>query len=542
MENEDFFYEVVADCLLDLRRYWFFDTVVEVFDDYRDIRSPDLEEDRIDLWAAAFILAAARCCKLEQKDTVMGITDNELSKYFEVDIRDIAGLTELIIHELKSADGNRSYRPVSLLYIIEDHEKIEEDEIWMPVEVIYTYKRKIDSMLLGEFTEIVEDLLSIVNDKRNEGDKLIVESVSEEGCELVALVCGYLNDINLFSRLLEEFDVKFLSWLELYLEENLYAPTAHYVTFMEQYELMNIRDGEFENMEGAEKAIESMKGKSFEELKIENKITPENEANIHALKLFSLHKEKSVVEVKNILKDFPDCIEAHICQAGWQVDASSRIQHLEKALQAGERILDMEFLDENNLWWGDHRTRPYMRAMQLMAVEHLQSGKSEEGVDMLWELIEMNENDNQSNRVILMDYCIYMKKWSEVRELLEKFKNSDRLIFVYGKLVYMYYTLGKKSKTRKQLMKAYRRNKYPMKILAGKEEYPDEEVRYFDRGSSVEALEVLNMMTACFERDQKFAGWCFRTLLESTDWYEDERANQERKEGKVVPFGLGGEN
>ena len=163
-----------------------------------------------------------------------------------------------------------------------------------------------------------------------------------------------------------------------------------------------------------------------------------------------------------------------------------------------------------------------MRAMRLLAEEFMISGKKDEGLDILWELIEMNEMDNQGNRVVLLEELTLAHRWTDLRELLALYPRDEFLSFYYAKVIYYYYTLGKKSKTRRALIEAYRRNKFPLRMLTGVEAFPKKLEDHFRFGDKNEALEVVPWLDKCLAKDKKLLHWIMETLIQSGLWDEGE--------------------
>jgi hypothetical protein len=181
-----------------------------------------------------------------------------------------------------------------------------------------------------------------------------------------------------------------------------------------------------------------------------------------------------------------------------------------------------------------------MRAMRFLAHELYESGDEEGSHELLWELIEMNQGDNQGNRLILLELCIVKKKWSDARKLFTKYPGDQSLTFLYGRAIYFFYTLGNKSKTKKALIKAYQRNKYPLRLMTKVEEYPEPQP-YYRLGDKNEATEVIPFLSSCLSKDKKLMQWMFDVLMGGGYWeFEADRIEvaegSYQENAKVIPF------
>ena len=513
----------IGHCLFELNRGWFHSAVTKAADDFlREIKPGD---QHVELYAAGLIFAISRHNSLDNEDSVKCITADSLGRYFQIDCDRILKKAGEIAKTLELEKHKEKYTDFDLSYIFEEFELDEDqnEEEWVSVELILKHPHKINKSRKKQFKSIVQELLSLMHEHWPENYSLYLIKVTSKGKKLKVRMEGKLDDLNIFCDLLREMDLTYDRMRFLTTDPNRFEPEEGYAMFMEQYELMNLDDREFNSIDELQHELERFHEKTTEENRKERPMSPNSQALIDSINAFNLPRNVSIKTINQILQQFPDCAEALICLAGWQKNVNKRIQYLESALQAGERSLDIEAIDRNKTWWGDHHTRPYMRAMRLMALELLNSEKIQEGMDLLWELLEMNEADNQGNREILMEFCITQRHWIDVRKLLKKYAGDDFLVFVYGEVIYLYYTQGRKARTRKALLKAYRRNKYPMRLLAGVEEYPEDPL-YYQFGDKVEALQVLDMLLGCFEKDKKLIHWFLDTLLTSGEWEdEDER-------------------
>lgn len=536
MDRRDQLDQRVADCLNYLDRFWLFTPVMTALDNQRKIGTGKFAQRDIDLLAAAHIYLISRHNHLDQKDLITGLTLDDIAGYYGLEPQIILTRTDAIYPDLKMNE-NEKFREFDFSHLEDEEEKDEgEAQEWMKVLTVFTLPS--GESWTSEMEELVQELLNEVNEDEEEDDWMVASEPKIMDQQLSMELDGYNSDIDFFCHIMEENGFEFEAIERLENPVNRYIPSDHYAMFMEQHEAMDLSDQTFNSLKEIQDELDKFQGKSIDQIREENPMSPEGEAMIGAIKAFKFPRLASIARVSQILQKHPNCIEAHLCLAGWEDDTSKSIALIEKALDAGERSLDMDMIDERKLWWGDHRTRPYMRAMQILAFELHNIGETDQAIELLWELIEMNEADNQGNRIHLLEICILKRKWLDVRELFDKYPNDIDLSFVYGKVIYLYYTLGKKSKTKKALLRAYSRNRYPMRLLAGIEEYPEPQ-SYFERGDKNEATEVLDFLLACFEKDNKLVHYFFDVLIDSGVWEDNEEIKQDYR---IIPFNKSSEN
>ncbi len=507
--------QLMADCLMDLRCYHFFQACAEVIADVQPLM--DGIQDDFDLWASACMDVVIRCQDLESDQALLPLTLDEVTTYFQLakkDVRVISDRMYTFIGAAKSA----AYQVVQFDHLIEDLENIPLKTEWLVDYATYRYDRPLQESH-GPYLEkiLIHNLVNILDSEAE------IQRCEVTDDRLHIRVDGYLFDRILIDYILEDLGFIWLEGGEEEREENRFTPSAHYRTFMEQYEVMDFDGLEASSMEDLNQRIKDrFTGKTIDQLRAENPISADAHALIEALDAFHLSKEKSQAKVRSILKQFPNCVEAHICLAGWEEKPARRIEHLNDAIKAAENVLDIEKIDDDGLWWANHRTRPYLRALYLLGIEYAHDKQFAAAEDILLELLDMNPSDNLGVRYFLLEYGMVHKKWPIVRNLFKEFPDEDGIVFHYAKFMYLYSTLGNKSKTRRALLNAFDRNPFPFKILVGTVPEPEEPDRY-RVGSPEEAVMVLPLLTKFMEDNQKFKQWCLRTLLDNKRVLEEDQ-------------------
>lgn len=535
----------IGDCLNELKRFWMFTPTIQAADDCELIIDDFLEdEDKVELWAAGLVFAIARHNSLTSGKSVISIALEDISEFFTSDPVLVRQTADQIGEKLELTSHPERYSEFDFPQL--DTEFDSEDEPFVEkdhVLAVFRYKDDIDEQILNDLDEMIRDDLYYFNEDEAEEDHVHVISVRAVGSLIEVGLAGYPEDIDLFCYELEENELELeeIRYPEEN-QENRYRPSSHYAMFMEQYETMGLDDLSFENLADLEALLESFVGKTADEIGRERHIPGHSRAMIDAIRSFELPKEQSLDKVREILTDFPRCVEAHICQAGWEADRNLRLQMLKAGMDEGLKDLNVHEIDLQKAWWLDHRTRPYMRAMRLLAEEYMAAGKREEGFDIFWKMMEMDASDHLMNRLILLELCILERDWASVERLFKSYPKEDHLAFLYGKVIYLYHTIGPRPKTKKALIRAFERNRYPLRLVAGLEQYPQttEEV-FVTPGDKSEATAIIDFLLACFGDAPDLVEYFIHELndlgaWESKDQKFDIAENSFVSSAKIIPL------
>ena len=101
----------------------------------------------------------------------------------------------------------------------------------------------------------------------------------------------------------------------------------------------------------------------------------------------------------------PDCADAYVLLAEQARNRKEALELFEQGVAAGERALGPQmFRDEVGNFWGILETRPYMRARLGLAECLWTSGRRDESVVHLQDMLRLNPGDNQGLRLILVNW------------------------------------------------------------------------------------------------------------------------------------------
>lgn len=166
--------------------------------------------------------------------------------------------------------------------------------------------------------------------------------------------------------------------------------------------------------------------------------------------------------------------------------------YYEQGMKAGERGLGQAFFEENKgNFWGLVSTRPYMRSKLGYAEMCLILGRMHEAVRHFEELLDLNPNDNQGVRYILLPLYLEMKNWRKAQGLLDLYNEDISANFAYNRILLEYGQYGVSSKLSLLLKGARKQNPYVIPYLLGKKRAPEKPPAYIGFGDESEAEEYI---------------------------------------------------
>lgn len=507
--------EQVAGYMNDFNRFWLFTDAMGVVD-HTLVELKVVSKEPAHL-AAGVILNISRHFDMDSAEALFPITTEEIMLYYDMDRNDLEKISEKVGKVI--AGGSYSFVGPDFVHVLEDfYDDNSPDSTWVIQQHAFQYHRELKPELLNQLNKYIDTFIDLANSDMETEDKLILMNTSFDHEVLEVEVEGYFWQINLVVELFASLGLSWLDMQPIDVPENLYIPSDQYLMFMEHYESINFDQLDKMDLDELNAAIgEKFLNKTPEEIRAESELTAEAQARVDALQCYRRSKEPSIAKLKNILLSSPQCVEAHLCLAGWEDEYAQRVKHLENAISAGEETINIDEVDERGTWWIEHTTRPYMRALSFLAMEFFQNDKKEEGLEIILDLLDMDPLDHLGLRYFLFEYYVDHRKWLETRNLIRSFPDDDSLTFAYGKVIYLYYSLGRKSKTKKALIKAYHRNPYPLHMLAGVEPVP-EVLTHYTPGSPEEGMQVIDLLASCVTRDEKLGDWMIQILMESKVW------------------------
>ncbi|MDQ6423065.1 SEC-C metal-binding domain-containing protein [Paenibacillus sp. LHD-117] len=160
-----------------------------------------------------------------------------------------------------------------------------------------------------------------------------------------------------------------------------------------------------------------------------------------------------------------------------------------QGMMVEEKRLGEAFFKENKgHFWGYLPTRPYMRAKKGYAEACAMLDKMPEAIKHYRELLELNPNDNQGVRDLLLPAYIETLEWKAAEQLIRQFDEDGSASFNYSRVLVEYGLRGKSSKLTSLIKKATAHNPFVPAYLQGKKQLPRKMPDYMGFGDDREAI------------------------------------------------------
>lgn len=197
---------------------------------------------------------------------------------------------------------------------------------------------------------------------------------------------------------------------------------------------------------------------------------------------------------KKMLAQMPDHIEAihHLAMVLSDRGLSDEARGLwEQAVRIGRKAFPSEFdTQEDLLEWGWLDNRPFLRALHGLGLACLRAGDVEEALKIFQELLRLNPNDNQGNRVVAGRMLVQLGKLDEALDLYGRYPEDIMPDTLYGRALVLFQMERKREANRalrraiedmplvaKELLKA--RHRLPKSVIEGSIEVGGADEAYY---------------------------------------------------------------
>jgi tetratricopeptide (TPR) repeat protein len=254
---------------------------------------------------------------------------------------------------------------------------------------------------------------------------------------------------------------------------------------------------EFQTIEEANAFLATLAGPGLKEaLKKAPAFSSQEEAQELAYRAMeATTRTQALTLAQQALARDPDCVDAlvTVAEAGAR-SIEDLISGLEKAVSAGERSLGAQCFEENKgHFWGILETRPYMRARQQLADLLLDAGCVTKAISHFEALLELNPNDNQGVRDILLGCYLLGDDLDRARYLLHAYEEDGSAVFNWGRTLERVLS-GDFQGAGHALKHARKHNRFVELYLTGKKKLPQAMPDSYSFGSEEEALICIESM------------------------------------------------
>ncbi|HFQ14217.1 MAG TPA: hypothetical protein ENK40_05420 [Gammaproteobacteria bacterium] len=185
-----------------------------------------------------------------------------------------------------------------------------------------------------------------------------------------------------------------------------------------------------------------------------------------------------------------DCADAWVLLAEeGAVNLAQATEYYQKGVEAGERALgEQAFERDKGHFWGLLATRPYMRARLGLAQCLWEKGEREVAIGHYQQMLELNPNDNQGIRHILLACLLEEKRHDEADALLAAYADEPSAVWCYSRALLAYRREGDSDHSRACRKAAIEQNKFVPAYLAGRRKLPRYLPDYIGIGDKTEAV------------------------------------------------------
>jgi tetratricopeptide (TPR) repeat protein len=216
---------------------------------------------------------------------------------------------------------------------------------------------------------------------------------------------------------------------------------------------------------------------------------------------------------KRALKLDPDCVDALIVIV--DLDAHTereRLEGLQRAVAAGERSLGDKFIRENTgHFWMLIETRPYMRALEVLAQAYRVHGMRADAIGNYEKMLRLNPNDNQGVREPLLGLYLEYGDLKSAARLLKQYEEDGSAGLAWGRVLERFLA-GDPEGAAAALKGARRANPHVELFLTELKPLPKELPELFSVGSEGEAVMCLNYMGGAWAEHGEAVRWLFAQL------------------------------
>ncbi|WP_083937987.1 SEC-C metal-binding domain-containing protein [Paenibacillus daejeonensis] len=160
-----------------------------------------------------------------------------------------------------------------------------------------------------------------------------------------------------------------------------------------------------------------------------------------------------------------------------------------EGMLAGERALgEKRFKAAKGHFWMDVETRPYMRAKLNYAQTCATMFNQEEAILQLEEMLELNPNDNQGARDLLLMAYLEEHEYKKASQLITAYEEDASAWFTYSRVLVEQGLDKPESTIRHMLRLAIEANPYVPAYLIGKKKLPKKSPEYVGFGDDREAI------------------------------------------------------
>jgi len=214
--------------------------------------------------------------------------------------------------------------------------------------------------------------------------------------------------------------------------------------------------------------------------------------------------------IKQALELDPNNADAYNYLASIEKNIDKAIKQYEKAIKAGEKTLGKKFFkEEKGYFWGMLESRPYMRAKAGLADCLYAKNEVDKAIEIYEDMLELNPNDNQGIRYLLSTLLLEKDDLTKFELFIKNSEEENCAVWNFNNALYNFKKIGKKAKTEKILLNAYKNNEFVIDYMLGIKEMPKEQPQYIGRGDENEAIAYVFDTWELWDKTKEAFDWLY---------------------------------
>ncbi|OPX59048.1 MAG: hypothetical protein A4E25_01382 [Methanobacterium sp. PtaB.Bin024] len=180
------------------------------------------------------------------------------------------------------------------------------------------------------------------------------------------------------------------------------------------------------------------------------------------------------------------------------------IEDYQRAIDLFRSTKGEKYFEENKgYFWGMLESRPFMIHLLEQAMLLWDAGQRDRAVSQLQYLLELNPNDNQGVRYILMNRLLELDRLDEAQELFDFYDEEYSADWLFSKLL-----LSIKSNQNKDIIEelyeeAVEENEFIIPFLVGKKKIPKVLPSFYSPGDENEAIIYVDLAQMAWKNNKK---------------------------------------
>ena len=239
------------------------------------------------------------------------------------------------------------------------------------------------------------------------------------------------------------------------------------------------------------------------------RMSPADEAQDIAYQAMEASDAQTAVKLAMQAVDLdPNCVDALIilAQAGSR-SPDDLIENMRMAVDVGERALGDDYFEEHRgHFWGLLETRPYMRARQELADLLREAGRTDEAVEHYEQMLDLNPNDNQGLRDLLLACYLLGRNLAGAERLFQQFDGDASATFQWARVLEKHLADDGDGAVA-TLRSARKDNPFVEDYLTGKKRPPRNLPGYYSPGEESEAQYVAINLRPVWKKHGSAVAW-----------------------------------